>query len=156
VPAEQAPPATDAPLTGDVRDESVEVIVTNPSTNEQIWSGTLPTGETWTVTVTHVFDSIAFRPEVDGAGQGMLSGPMVRSAGQQLGCCPLNVLTAEPTADALRVTTHTGERFTIPLHDLPGADGLRLAVVALPNGAGPEAAELIDPQGNVIESLPGG
>lgn len=156
VPAEQIPPATDAPLTGDVHDVSVKVGVTNPSPNEQIWSGTLPTGELWKVDVTHVFDSIAMEPEIDGAGQGMLSGPVVRPAGQQLGCCPLNVLTAEPTAVAMRVTTHTGERFTIPLLDLPGTNGVRIAVIALSGGGAPQTAELIDTDGNVLESLPGG
>jgi hypothetical protein len=50
---------------------------------------------------------------------------------------------------------HTGERFIIPLHDLPGTDGVRLAVIALPGGGAPRAAELIDTDGNVLESLPG-
>jgi hypothetical protein len=156
VPADQPPPGTDPPLTGAVRDVSVEVNVTNPSSNEQVWSGTLPTGELWKVDVTHVFDSIAFKPEVDGAGQGMLTGPIVRPAGQQLGCCPLNVLTSDPTAAAMRVTTHTGERFTIALHDLPGGDGVRIAVIALAGGGGPESAQLIDNNGDTLESLPGG
>ena len=153
-PAEGVPAGTDPPFTGDVHDVTVDVSVANPSANEQIWSGTLPTGEAWKVDISRVFDSIAIRPEINGAGQGMLLGPLVRAAGEELGCCPLSVVTADPNAAALRVTTHQGDRFTIPLHDLPGTDGLRIAVIALAGGGGPQAAEVIDDQGNVLESLP--
>jgi hypothetical protein len=157
VPAEPAPPGTDPPFIGDVRDVSVEITVTNPSANQQVWSGTLPTGETWKVDVTRVFDSIAMKPKINGSERGMSYGPLVRAAGQELGCCgPLSVITADPTATALRVTTNTGERFAIQLHDLPGTDGLRIAVIALPSGGGPQAAELIDEDSNVLEALPGG
>jgi hypothetical protein len=156
VPAEEAPAGTDPPFTGEVRDVSVEVVVTNPSANEQVWSGTLPTGEAWKVDVTRVFDSIAIKAEIDGVGQGMLLGPLVRTAGQELGCCPLSVVTADPNAASMRVTTHHGDRFSIPLHELPGTDGLRIAVITLPNGSGPQGAELIDADGNVLETLPGG
>jgi hypothetical protein len=157
VPAEPAPAGTDPPFTGEVRDVSIDVAVTNPSANEQVWSGALPTGESWKVDVTRVFDSIAMKPEIEGVGQGMSYGPLVRTAGQELGCCgPLSVVTADPNAAAMRVTTHTGERFSIPLHDLPNTDGLRIAAIALPNGSGPRAAELIDADGNVLETLPGG
>jgi hypothetical protein len=156
VPAEPAPAGTDPPFTGEVRDVSVEVVVTNPSANEQVWSGTLPTGEAWKVDVTRVFDSIAMKAEIDGVEQGMLLGPLVRTAGQELGCCPLTVVSADPNAAAMRVTTHHGERFSIPLHELPGTDGLRIAAVALPSGSGPQRADLIDADGNVLESLPGG
>jgi hypothetical protein len=151
--AVEAPADTDPPFTGDVHDASTEVVVTNPSSNEQIWSGTFPTGEAWTVDVTRVFDSIAMTPEIDGAEQGTTYGPLERPAGQEIGCCgPLNVITADPSAVALRVTTHDGDRLTIPLHDLPGTD-FRIAVIALAGGSGPQAAELIDADGNVLDSL---
>ena len=154
-PAEGVPAGTDPPFTGDVHDVTIDVSVANPSANEQIWSGTLPTGEAWKVDISRVFDSIAMRPEINGAGQGMMYGPLVRAAGEELGCCgPLSVITGDPTAAALRVTTHQGDRFIIQLHDLPGTDGLRIAAIALPNGGGPQAAEVIDDQGNVLESLP--
>jgi hypothetical protein len=156
-PAEPAPAGTDPPFTGDVRDVVIDVSVSNPSPSEQVWSGTLPSGETWEVDVTRVFDSIAMKPKVDGAGQGMTYGPLARAAGQELGCCaPLNVITSDPNAKEMRVTTHRGDRFTIRLRDLPGTGGLRMAVIALPNGGGPQAAELIDGNGNVLRSLPGG
>jgi hypothetical protein len=151
-----APADTDPPFTGDVRDVSMDVRVSEPSINEQIWSGTLPTGETWHVEITRVFDSIAMKPKIDGAEQGMSYGPLVRAAGEAVGCCgPISVVTADPDAASLRVTTHDGDRFAIPLHDLPGTD-FRIAVIALAGGSGPVAAELIDSDGNVLESLPGG
>lgn len=78
VPPEPAPDSTDPPLVGDVRDVSVEVAVTDPSSSEQVWSGTLPTGEMWTVHVSRVFDSIALKPEVDGLPQGMSYGTAIR------------------------------------------------------------------------------
>ena len=57
-----------------------------------------------------------------------------------------------------RVAGHhpPGDRFIIQLHDLPGTDGLRIAAIALPNGGGPQAAEVIDADGNVLETMPGG
>jgi hypothetical protein len=64
------------------------------------------------------------------------------------------VITTDPNAAAMRVTTHDGDRFTIPLHNFPGTDGLRIAVVALPNGSGPQLAELLDADGNVLASQP--
>jgi hypothetical protein len=54
----------------------------------------------------------------------------------------------------MRVTTHNGDRFTVPLRDLPGTAGLRIALVALPDGGGPELAELIGASGNVLQSFP--
>ncbi|HZX55757.1 MAG TPA: hypothetical protein VFE86_13805, partial [Ilumatobacteraceae bacterium] len=156
VPAEIASPGTEPSFTGKVREVSVPVTVTNPSPNLQVWTGTLPNGQRWTVDVTRVFDSVAMKPATNGQAQGMSYGPLVRAAGKELDCCnPVNVLTADPAAIALRVTTHTGARFAIPLHDLPGSDGVRIAVVALPNDDGPQAAEVIDKDGNVLESMPG-
>ncbi len=157
VPAEPAPPGTDPPFTGDVRDVVVDVSVINPSTNEQIWSGTLPTGEAWSVDINWVYDSVAMQPAIDGVAQGSSYGPLARSTGQEIGCCaPLSVITADSTAAGLRVTTNHGDRFTIPLHDLPGTGGLRIAVLALAGGGGPQRAELIDADGNVLQTMPGG
>ena len=155
VPAEPVPPGTDPPFTGDVTDVSIDVAVTETSANEQTWSGTLPTGEPWKVEVKRVFDSISLQPEVDGVPQGMSYGPVARPTDQEIACCaPLNVITADSNASALRVTTHDGDRFTIPLHELPGTDGLRIALVALANGGGPQLAELLDAAGNVLASQP--
>jgi hypothetical protein len=154
VPAEPAPAGTDPPSTGDVKDASMDVAVTDTSPNEQTWSGTLPTGETWKVEVKRVFDSISMQPEVDGLPQGLEYGPVARQPGEEFGCCtPLSVITADTNAAAMRVTTHDGDRFTIPLQDLPGT-GLRIAVVALANGSGPQLAELLDVDGNVLASQP--
>jgi hypothetical protein len=157
-PAEPGPAAdTVPPFVGEVHDVSITVSVVNSSPSDQVWSGTLPTGETWEVDVTTVFDSIATRPKVDGLPQGSEYGPLVRAQGQEFACCaPLNVVTANPDATAMRVTTHHGDRFIIPLHDLPGTDELRIALIALPSGEGPQLAELIDADGNILESLPGG
>ena len=155
VPAELVPPGTDPPFTGEVKDVSMDLVVTDTSANEQTWSGTLPTGENWKVEVKRVFDSISLQPEVDGVPQGMSYGPVLRPTGQEIACCgPLNVITADSTATALRVTTHDGDRFTLPLHDLPGTGGLRIATVALANGSGPQLAELLDADGNVLASQP--
>ena len=155
VPAEPAPAGTDPPFTGDVKDVSMEVTVTDTSANEQTWSGTLPTGEAWKVEVKRVFDSISLQPEVDGLPQGLSYGPVARRPGEEIGCCgPLSVITADSNATALRVTTHDGDRFSIPLHDLPGTGGLRIALVALANGSGPQLAELLDADGNVLASQP--
>jgi hypothetical protein len=154
VPAEQAPAGTDPPFTGEVKDVSMDVAVTDTSPNEQTWSGILPTGETWKVEVKRVFDSISMQPEVDGLPQGLSYGPVARKPGEEFGCCgPLSVMTADTNATAMRVTTHDGDRFNIPLHDLPGT-GLRIAVVALANGSGPQLAELLDADGNVLASQP--
>jgi hypothetical protein len=155
VPTELAPAGTDPPFTGDVKDVAMDVSAIDTSPNEQTWSGTLPTGETWKVEVKRVFDSISMQPEVDGLPQGLSSGPVARQPGGEFGCCtPLSVITADSNATALRVTTHDGDRFTIPLHDLPGTDGLRIALVALANGGGPQLAELLDADGNVLASQP--
>lgn len=109
----------------------------------------LPTGEAWSVDINWVYDSVAMQPAIDGVPQGSSYGPTARSPGEEIGCCaPLNVITADPTAVAVRVTTNHGDRFSIPLRDLPGTDGLRVAVIALAGGGGPQRAELIDAAGN--------
>jgi hypothetical protein len=152
-PTVEGPADTVPTFRGEVHDVDIEISVVDSSVNEHVWSGTLPTGEKWKVNVTRVYDSIATRPEVDGDPQGMNYGLL----GEGFNCCaPLNVITADPNATAMRVTTHTGERFSIPLHDLPGTDGFRIALVALPEGGGAELAELIDADGTVLDSLDGG
>ena len=45
--------------------------------------------------------------------------------------------------------TPNGERYTIPLHELPGTDGVRVASIAIPDNL---LAELIDANGNVLQS----
>ena len=155
VPAESVPPDTEPVFRGEVHDVPIEVAVSDTSDNEQVWSGTLPTGESWKVDVHRVFDSISMQPEIDGMGQGATYGGFARAPGQEFGCCaPLNVITADANAASMRVTTNHGDRFTIPLHDLPGTGGLRIALVALPAGGWPELAELIDADGKVLQSFP--
>jgi hypothetical protein len=95
---------------------------------------------------------MSLRPVISGEPQGFET--TLISSAQGLGCYPVRVITADPNASGMRVTTATGDRFIVPLHDLPGADGLRIAVVALPNGGGPQRAELIDADGKVLQSLP--
>jgi hypothetical protein len=134
----------------------IDVSVAQASANEQLWSGTFPTGETWSVKVVQLYDSISMWPAINGAAPGSMSGPLRRDPGTEIGCCgPVSVVTANPKAAALRVLRHNGDRYSIPLHDLPGTGGLRLAVIALPE-AGPQQAGLIDIDGNVLEALPGG
>jgi hypothetical protein len=155
VPAELAPADTQPAFHGDVHDVPINISVSDLSDNEQVWSGTLPTGESWKVDVHRVFDSIAMQPEIDGIPQGSEYGGFARTSGQEFACCaPLNVITADTNAASMRVTTHHGDRFTVPLRDLPGTGGLRIALVALPDGGGPELAELIDADGNVLQSFP--
>ncbi|MGZ4673941.1 MAG: hypothetical protein ACXV8K_14855 [Ilumatobacteraceae bacterium] len=147
---------TDVPFTGEPHDVAVDVAVSDVSANEQQWSGTLPTGETWSVHVVRLYDSVTLSTRLNGANQSFGSGPIPRLPGEEIGCCgPTNVITADPKASALRVLRHNGDRYTIPLHDLPGTAGLRIALIALPD-SGPQGAELIDADGNVLETLPGG
>lgn len=154
--AGDAPPGTDPPYVGEPHDVTIDVSVAQPSANEQLWSGTFPTGETWSVKVVQLYDSISMWPAINGVAPGSMSGPLRRDPGAELGCCgPVSVVTANPKASSLRVMRHNGDRYTIPLHELPGTDGLRVAVIALPE-AGPQQAELIDMDGNVLEALPGG
>jgi hypothetical protein len=154
--AGDAPPGTDPPYLGEPHDVTIDVSVAQVSANEQLWSGTFPTGESWSVKVVQLYDSISMWPAVNGAAPGSMSGPLRRDPGAEIGCCgPVSVVTANPKAAALRVLRHNGDRYTIPLHDLRGADGLRLAVIALPE-SGPQQAEVIDNDGNVLEALPGG
>ena len=151
-PAEVALPATIPAFTGTPRDVDIDVSVTEPSPNEQIWSGTLPTGEPWAVRVTRVYNTISFEPETDGISNGSMIGPLPRPADQELACCnPPNVVTADPNAASLRVSRSNGDRYTIALHDLPGADDLRIAVVGVLDGVQP--MELLDAAGNVLQTL---
>ena len=83
---------------------------------------------------------------------GSMIGPLPRPADQELACCnPPNVVTADPNAASLRVSRSNGDRYTIALHDLPGADDLRIAVVGVLDGVQP--MELLDAAGNVLQTL---
>ncbi|MEY2446043.1 MAG: hypothetical protein QOE00_2623 [Ilumatobacteraceae bacterium] len=157
VPAESAPPGTTPPFTGQPVDVTIDVVVSSPSTNEQIGSGVLPTGEAWKVLVTRVYDSMTMSEELNGLPvNGFWSGPVARPAGQEVSCCPANVLTTDPKAVAFRVLRSNGDRYTIPLHDLPGAGGIRAAFISLPGGGAPQKAELLDAAGAVLQSMPTG
>lgn len=149
---EGAPPGTDPPFTGEAHDVAIEVSVAEISANEQVWSGTLPTGETWSVDVRLLYDTMSIWWQMNGASQGGMTGIAVpRAADQQLGCCPPYVVTTDPAAAALRVLRSNGDRYTTPLHDLPGDGGLRAAFIDLPNGGGVQRAELLDASGNVLD-----
>jgi hypothetical protein len=139
------------PFTGVPHDAETDVSVTTPSANEQIWSGHLPSGD-WSVRVVRVFDDLSLWVTVGGQPRGMITGPLARAAGQEIHCCPINVVTANTDAVALRVVANDGARYIIPLHDLPGATDLRIAVLGLADGV--SSAELIDADGNVLESMP--
>lgn len=155
-PAVEGGATTDVPFTGEPHDVAVDVAVSDVSANEQRWSGKLPTGESWSVQVVRLYDSISLSTQLNGANQAFMSGPTARAPGEEIACCgPVNVITANPKASALRVLRHNGDRYTIPLHDLPGTAGLRIALIALPD-SGPQRAELIDADGNVLETMPGG
>jgi hypothetical protein len=65
-------------------------------------------------------------------------------------CCNPMAITRNPKAVALRVLRSNGDRYTIPLHELPGTDGVRIALIAIPDGT--LLAELVDATGNVLES----
>ena len=152
MPAVLVASGTTPPFQGVPHDVTIDVTVADTSPNEQLWSGTLPTGEAWTVRVTRVYDTISLRPDVSGASNGWSTSPVPRPPGQELGCCsPPSVVTADPNAAAMRLTRSNGDRYVIPLHDLPGNAGLRIAVIGVLDGASP--LELIDARGNVLQSV---
>jgi hypothetical protein len=68
----------------------------------------------------------------------------------QVTCCSPMAITKNPDAAALRVLLSDGDRYTIPLHDLPGTDGVRIAFIPIPDLA--PLTELVDATGNVLES----
>ena len=52
----------------------------------------------------------------------------------------------------MRIVRSNGDRYTIPLHDLPGTNGLRVAALGLPGTSPERRIELIDANGSVIET----
>jgi hypothetical protein len=120
------------------------------SANEEQWSGVLPTGESWSAKITHVYDHMDIRYSINGnlAERG---GESTAFAGDNMvTCCNPMAMTKNPKAVALRVLRSNGDRYTIPLHELPGTDGVRIALIPIPDRT--LLAELVDANGNVLES----
>ena len=156
VPTGTAPPVapvvTEPTFVGEPRDVATTVTVDDVSNNEQRWSGLLPTGESWSAEVTRVYDHIEMRSySSDGTLLASLTTSTAQVTGDgQVTCCSPIAITKNPDAAALRVLLSDGDRYTIPLHDLPGIDGVRIAFLPIPDLA--PLTELIDANGNVLES----
>lgn len=154
-PADATPPdvpvSTEPSFVGEPRDVAVTVTVDDVSSNEQRWSGMLPTGESWSAKISRVYDRMDVRYYVDQKlTQGGFGMSTDAAAGNQVTCCNPMGITKDPKAASLRVLRSNGERYTIPLHELPGTDGVRVALIAIPDST--LLAELIDAGGNVLES----
>ena len=159
-PGDTAPAGTSPPLAidttpsfaGDPRDVAISVTVDDVSANEQRWSGVLPTGESWSAKITRVYDRMDIRYSIDGnlteSSKGMSTAQATGDG--QVTCCSPMAITKNPKAVALRALRPNGDRYTIPLHELPGTGGVRVALIALPDS--PLLNELIDAKGNVLES----
>jgi hypothetical protein len=137
-----------------VRDVPIEVAVTVHSPNQQTWSGTLPTGEPWSLELSRVYDTISFLGEVDGQSAGISGLPFDSREGATTiqGFDGGYVVTADKRGSAMRIVRSNGDRYTIPLHDLPGTNDLRVAVLGLPGTSPERRIELIDANGIVIEA----
>ena len=147
----EVPTDTEPPFVGEPRDFDIAVTVDDVSPNEQRWSGVLPTGESWSAKITRVYDRMDIRYSIAGDVAAELFGERIApSAGNQVTCCSPLAITKDPNAVALRVLRSNGERYTIPLHELPGTDGVRIALIAIPDET--LLTELIDADGNVLES----
>ena len=148
------PQNTIAPTNPEVRDVPVEVSVAVKSANEQTWSGVLPTGEKWSLDLSRVFNTMSLLGDVDGQSAGI--SPLVvnfPSDGTILqGFDGGAVVTADERATAMRIVRSNGDRYTIPLHDIPGTNGLRIAVLGLPGNSPEVRIEMIDADAHVIES----
>jgi|GEM_PF-4096961 len=151
-----APPAapvdTEPAFVGEPRDVPITVTVDDVSDNDQRWSGVLPTGGSWSAEVTRVYDHIEMRSY---SSDGTLLASLTTSTDQvaadgQVTCCSPMAITKNPNATAMRVLLSNGDRYTIPLHDLPGTDGVRIAFIPIPDLA--PLTELVDANGNVLES----
>jgi hypothetical protein len=156
--ADQAPVATSPIETtsteprDDVRDVPIDVSVVVHTPNLETWSGTLPTGEPWSLDVSRLFDSISLSGQVDGQSAGIFGGSALPDTGTTIqGFDGAYVATADSRGSAMRIIRSNGDRYTIPLHDLPGTDGLRIAVLALPGASPEKRTELIDADGNVLQ-----
>ena len=149
-PAE-VPSDTRPSFVGEPRDVAVTVTVDDISANEEQWSGVLPTGESWTARISRVYEQMDVRYLIDGklveSGFGTSTGP---PTGTSVSCCNPIAITNNPQATSLRVLRSNGDRYTVPLHELPGTGGVRVALIAIPDGT--LLAELIDTNGNVLES----
>jgi hypothetical protein len=136
---------------GEPRDVAASVTVDDVSSNEEEWSGVLPTGESWTANISRVYDRMDIRYSIDGklveTGFGTSTQP---PTGTSVSCCNPIAVTNNPQAASLRVLRSNGDRYTIPLHEMPGTGGVRVALIAIPDGT--LLAELIDTNGTVIES----
>ena len=147
-----APVDTEPAFVGEPRDVAITVTVDDVSNTEQQWSGVLPTGESWSATITRVYDRMDIRYSSDGnlvETSGWTSTAQETGDGQ-VTCCNPMAITKNPKAAALRVLRSNGDRYTIPLHELPGTDGERVALITIPDGT--FLAELVDASGNVLES----
>ena len=149
-PAE-VPGDTQPSFVGELRDVNVTVTVDDVSSNEEQWSGALPTGELWTAKITRVYDQMDVRYSIDGniveSGFGTSTQP---PTGTSVSCCNPLAITNNPQAASLRVLRSNGDRYTFPLHELPGTGGVRVALIAIPDGT--FLAELLDANGDVLES----
>ena len=147
VPVDTKPAFVDGP-----RDVTIFVTVDDVSANEQRWSGVLPSGESWSAKITRVYDRMDIRYSIDGnLTESSFGTSTAQATGDgQVTCCNPMAITKNPKAVALRVLRPNGDRYTIPLHELPGMDGVRIALIAIPDS--PLLNELIDATGNVLES----
>ncbi|MEY2525105.1 MAG: hypothetical protein QOJ66_3670 [Ilumatobacteraceae bacterium] len=149
-PAE-LPSDTQPGFVGEPRDVAVTVKVDDISSNEEQWFGVLPTGESWSAKISRVYDRMDVRYVVDGNVAGGIFGMSTAAVpGNQVTCCNPIAITKDPKAASLRVLRTNGDRYTIPLHEMPGTGGVHIALIAIPDGT--LLAELIDASGNVLES----
>jgi hypothetical protein len=153
-PAETGPvitPAETLPaFTGTPHDSPIDIVVETMSEYEQIWTETRPGEEPWTFHVLRLFDQVLVDAREGDSGVSISPSWPPAEGVPQILCCPATVLTDDPQVAALRIVLNTGERYTIPLHDLPGVAGVRIAV-----GGGistVQTIDLIDADGNIVES----
>ena len=134
------------------RDIEISVDVTDMSDNEQTWTGTLPTGETWTAVVLRVFDRIETRITIDGVLTETSTGTQLpkNSDSTEVTCCSPIAITTDPDAASLRVLRPNGDRYTVGLQQLPGTSNVRIALIGLPEGA--VLTELLDRDGNILDT----
>jgi hypothetical protein len=145
----EVPTETASTIAGGPRDVAITAKVDDVTTNEEQWSGVLPTGEAWSVKITRVYDRMDLRYDIDGNVASVFGTSTDPPTGTSVVCCNPMAITNNPNAASLRVLRSNGDRYTIPLHELPGSGGVRVAVIALPDNV---LAELIDANGNVLES----
>jgi hypothetical protein len=147
----EVPTDTAPSFVGEPRDVAITVKVDDLSTNEERWSGVLPSGESWDAKIIRVYDRMDIQYSIDGSVVETSFGTSTAQAttSGQVVCCNPMAITKNPQAVSLRVLRSSGDRYTIPLHELPGTDGVRVALIAIPDNL---LAELIDAHGDVLES----